>query len=178
MCLLILTPFLRRKMNTIKGRVAEPVAFFWKTTLCCSEPRQQQNHFSCSLAGLGEKKDCVLSYTISLKSDNVFKGRKSQLQYEEKGAGGLIGALSRECVLLSSESCQQMEVDGVDKRPPAATPYPPPPPVEVWLPTSSAYFLNNPPGFNRACSFQGTDQRVLLLPFSIFAPTVSPTRGE
>lgn len=76
MCLLILTPFLRRKMNTIKGRVAEPVAF-WKTTLCCSEPRQQQNHFSCSLVGLGEKKkDCVLSYTISLKSDNVFKGEK------------------------------------------------------------------------------------------------------
>lgn len=91
MCLLILTPFLRRKMNTIKGRVAEPVAF-WKTTLCCSEPRQQQNHFSCSLVGLGEKKDCVLSYTISLKSDNVFKGeKKSQLQYEEKGAGGLMG---------------------------------------------------------------------------------------
>lgn len=76
MCLLILTPFLRRKMNTIKGRVAEPVAFFEKQHYAVLNPGNNRITFPAALLGWGEKKDCVLSYTISLKSDNVFKGEK------------------------------------------------------------------------------------------------------
>lgn len=45
----------------------------------------------------------------------MYLRKKTQLQYE--GGGRLMGAVSGECVLLSSDCCQQMEADRMDTRP-------------------------------------------------------------
>lgn len=61
--------------------------------------------FSCSLVGL--KTECILSFTISLKSDNIFEEQNSCCGGEVEE---LMGPLSREgltkWVLFSSKYCQ------------------------------------------------------------------------
>lgn len=73
MCLLILTPFLRRKMNTIKRREAKLLVFLKNIKPCCSSAAEPA--FSCSLVGL--KNEYIPSFTISFKSDNIFKEQNS-----------------------------------------------------------------------------------------------------
>lgn len=152
MCLLILTPFLRKE-NGIKGNMVA----FWKTTLCCST---ESLFLQPRWAGKKKRETAFFPIAISLESDNVFKEKENSWNacvcvclYLSVCLCmcGLIRALSRGCILLSSESCQQMKVNGaasinshslptshrhgLDRHP-----------SKVWLLSSSTSFLKNPPG--------------------------------
>lgn len=72
---------------------------------CCFSAAEPP--FSCSL--FRRKNECILSFAISLKSDNVFEEQNSC----SGGGGGVICVLSREAltkwVLFSSKYCQRAE---------------------------------------------------------------------
>ena len=127
MCLLILTPFLRKKMNTIKRREAELVGF-WKTTLCHVVP-QQQNLLSPA-ASLACKMNVFFPLPPVLKVI-IYLGNRTEAVGAKEGTDC---AFSREeltkWVLFSVNVASQGKPGTVEENPAEATSlHPPRPPL-------------------------------------------------
>ena len=153
---------------------------------CCFSAAEPP--FSCSL--VGQKNECILSFTISLKSDNVFEEQNSCSGGCVCWGEAVICALSKEgltkWVLFSSKHCQRSEAPYSREAlsPSHFSPHRPPPrkshchSLLPWFrnPSCSCWLLEKPwARFNRRefVLFQELTKEVLKLQCSLLTSFLS-----
>ena len=177
MCLLILTPFPRRKMSTIKRKKAKLVVF-WKTPLCHVVSQQQNLLFPA--ASLGGKMNVFFPSPSVSKVIMYLKNKTAAAEVVGEWSVFYPGKDSQNgsCFLVNIASEQKPHT--VEKHPAQATSSPgksrPPLLPRLWNPSCSCWLLGKPwVPFNRRqfVLFQELTKEVLKWQFSLLTSLLS-----